>query len=90
MRRLRPPQRLAHAGGGPDTVVIGLAHRQWRLPAILALAQGVHPPAYCRSPLADVQVQPLHKRGIDVLAPRRQDLRDPCPRTLIKCLGGGS
>jgi hypothetical protein len=56
-----------------------LAHRQVLWPALLALAPGVHPTASCRSPLAPVQVQPLPQRGMDVLAPRREDRLDPFP-----------
>ena len=54
-----------------------LEQRQLIEQAGFALAQGVDPTAHRRDPLADVQIQPLHKRGIDLPATRPQDLLDP-------------
>jgi hypothetical protein len=52
-------------------VVIGLAQHEWLLPARFALTERVDPSPYRCHALTEVTVQPLHKRGIDLLAPCR-------------------
>jgi hypothetical protein len=41
------------------------------LHAVPTLAQRVHPSPYGRRALADIQIQPLHKGGLDLSAPYR-------------------
>ena len=47
--------------------------------ACFALAQGVHPTSDRRHPLTEVEVEPLHKGGINGPASSCQDLLDGQP-----------
>ena len=55
-------------------MVVTVAHRQLLPPAVLALAPRVAPASDRRSPLAEVQMAPLDKRGLALPAPGREDL----------------
>ncbi len=51
---------------GQYEIVVGVEHRQLMLQAVIACAQRIDPTPYRRHALTDVQVQPFHKRGIDL------------------------
>src|ERR1043166_6759378 len=57
-------------------VVVDVEQCQLMLQAVLALAQRVDPTPYCRHALADVEVEPLYKGGIDLPATGSQDVLD--------------
>src|SRR5215472_17483185 len=60
-------------------VVIDLEQGQLISQACFALAERVDPASTRRHPLADVEVEPLHKGGLDGPAASRQDLLDGQP-----------
>src|SRR6266446_9781127 len=65
---------------GQNEIVGALEHDQLMLQAVFALTQRVDPTPYCRHALANIQVEPLHKRRIDLPATHREDLRDGLTR----------
>jgi hypothetical protein len=54
-------------------VVVGVEHRQLLLHAVCALAQRVHPTPDRRHALADIEIEPFDKGGIDLPATDSQD-----------------
>src|SRR5436853_949132 len=69
-------QRLAQTRVGQDNIVVRLEQGQLIPQARFALTQGIDPASDRRYALADVEVEPLHKCGIDGPATRRQELFD--------------
>src|SRR5262249_21003864 len=64
---------------GHHEIVIDLKQRQLLPQARFAPAQGVDPAPDRRYALADVEVEPFDKRGVDGPAASRQDLFDGQP-----------
>ena len=52
-------------------IVIHLEHGQLVLQTVLPLTQGVDPPSHRCHELANVEIEPFNKRGVD--------FRPPCP-----------
>ena len=69
-------QRLAQTRVGQDNIVVRLEQGQLIPPARFALTQGIDPASDRRYALADVEVEPLHKCGIDGPTTWCQDLLD--------------
>ncbi len=73
-------QRLVQAGMRQNEVVVDVEQRQLMLQPILTLAQRVDTASDRRHALADIQVEPFHKRGVDLPATGSQDLFDRIQR----------
>src|SRR6267143_3443947 len=76
---LRPRQRLAQTGMGQHEIMIDVKQRQLIPQARFALTKRVDPASDRRYPLADVEVESLHKGGTHAPATDRQDLLDGQP-----------
>ena len=72
-------QRLAQTGVRQNKVVIHLEQGQLIPQARCALTESIDPASDRCDPLADVEVQPFDKRGIDRPAPSRQHLLNGQP-----------
>ena len=54
---------------GQHEIVIHLEHGQLVLQTILPLTQGIDPPSHRRHALANVEIEPFNKCGVDFPAP---------------------
>jgi len=70
------PHRLAHTGLGQYEMMVGVAHRQLMLQAVLVLAQRVDPASYRGHPLAHVQGEPCKKGRLALPVTGSQHPRD--------------
>jgi hypothetical protein len=70
---------LAQARVGQDEVVIHLEQYQLIPQTRFALTQGIDPASDRRDPLAEVEVESLHKGGMHAPATGRHDLLDGQP-----------
>src|SRR5215510_8887874 len=71
------PQRLTQTGVRQAEIVVRVVHCQLLAQAVLTCAQGVDPTPYRCYSLANIQVQPLDKRRVNLPATHRQDLLNP-------------
>src|SRR5712664_4779290 len=72
-------QRLAQTRVGQDKIVVRLEQGPLIPQARFTLTQGIDPASDRRYPLADVEVESLHKGGMHAPATGRQDLLDGQP-----------
>src|SRR6266571_886893 len=61
-----------------DKIMVRLEHNKLLAEAVLTLAQRIDPTPYGRHTLAEVQIQALNKRGVDLPAVVGQDFIDRC------------